>query len=378
MNPISLPIYDSTKCTLFALGRNAMYAACLSMKVGSGDEVLTPAFDCDGSLQPFRVLGLEPVFYRSDPSTFEADIGDIKKRISPNTKLLHVINHFGMPQPWDDLLALRRETAIPILEDNAYSLFSTYKGRMFGAFGDVAIFSLRKNLPLVDGGMLRVNNRQCSFDAPRKNSPFMYQTELGALLNIIKTKVGLYKLPAPVKNIVKAFSPSTEPPPPLYSEAELGWPSWPARDVIGQEFTCDFLRPMSILARRQLEAFSKDDLDDIARRKRQFYAWLVRELSGVKGITVLWPEIAEGIVPFCVSIMIEQKRDLVFERLRVRYDVMAWPTLPGEVLRRLGEFPDVELLGRKIVQINLLADKVRQRTFEAYLESLVRDLRTLL
>ena len=55
MYKYSLPIYEEDKCTLFALGRNAMYAACQTLKLEPGDEVLTPAFDCDGSLQPFRV-----------------------------------------------------------------------------------------------------------------------------------------------------------------------------------------------------------------------------------------------------------------------------------------------------------------------------------
>lgn len=378
MTRIALPIYDEKKCALFALGRNAMYAACLSMKISHGDEVLTPAFDCDGSLQPFRVLGCELVLYRSDPHTFAADVADLRKRISPKTRLIHVINHFGMPQPWDELLVLRQETGIPILEDDAYSLFSQYRGRMFGTFGDMAIFSLRKNLPLVDGGMLRINNPRYAFDAPRRKVPFIYPTEVGALLNILKMRAGFYKLPAALKYIVKRLSPSTEPPVPLYSDSAGEFPHWPARDTVGPEFTRDFLRPMSNLAKKQLASFSISDFDDIAQKKLAFYEWLVRELRGIAGVTVLWPELDEGIVPFCVSILVESKRDLIFERLRKKYDVMVWPTLPGAVLRRLHEFPEVELLGRRLLQINLTADKVRSKGFKTYLGSLIRDLRAVI
>jgi len=115
----------------FALGRNVIYTACQSMDLKEGDVVLTPAFDCDSTLTPFKVLGLTFEFYRSDPYTFKIDIEDIKRRITKEVKLLHVINHFGMPQPWDLLLDLRKKTGIPTLEDSAYSLFSKYNGRSF-------------------------------------------------------------------------------------------------------------------------------------------------------------------------------------------------------------------------------------------------------
>ncbi len=95
----------------FALGRNAIYAAFLSAGLKAGDKVLTPAFDCDGTLQPFKALGLEPVFYRSDPYTFQVDIADIVEKLSAGPKMVHVINHFGFPQPWDELLALRKKSA---------------------------------------------------------------------------------------------------------------------------------------------------------------------------------------------------------------------------------------------------------------------------
>ena len=177
----------------FALGRNAIYAAFLSAGLKAGDKVLTPAFDCDGTLQPFKALGLEPVFYRSDPYTFQVDIADIVEKLSAGPKMVHVINHFGFPQPWDELLALRKKIGIPILEDNAYSLFSSYKGKFFGSFGDFAIFSLKKNLPLTDGGMLVVNNKHKI--EPLKKAPLFYPCDYANVLTMIKRMLGYYKAP---------------------------------------------------------------------------------------------------------------------------------------------------------------------------------------
>lgn len=369
-----LPIYDEGKCTLFALGRNGMYAVCRILEIKSGDEILTPAFDCDGSLQPFKVLETKLRFFRSDPYTFAADIADIKRRITSKTKLIHVINHFGMPQPWNELLLLRKETGIPLLEDNAYSLFSKFNNKQFGTFGDVAIFSLRKNLPLIDGGLLRINNPKYVFRLPRKNIPLFYSAEINGILTIIKTMFGYYKLPETLRRVMRKFNKAIEPPPPLYSESEKGYPDWPLRDQIGREFSCDYLRPMSRLARMQLSRFSRDSFMQISDKKREYYYWLAGKLSYIKGITILWPEIPEGIVPFCLSFLIEPRRDFIFENLRKKYEVMVWPTLPKLVLEEMNNYPEVELLGRKLLQINLPTDKVMQPRFSEYLEKLVQDI----
>jgi len=98
----------------------------------------------------------------------------------------------------------------------------------------------------------------------------------------------------------------------------------------------------------------------------------------VAGISVLWLDLPEGIVPFCLSCIIDSKRDVFFKSLRKKYEVMAWPTLSGLILERLGDFPEVELLGRKLLQINLPADKVRMPHFQDQLEALVRDIARLL
>ncbi len=377
MPKISLQAYEESRCALFALGRNAMYAACRLLKLKPGDEVLTPAFDCDGSLQPFRALDLKLKFFCSDPYNFSARIDDIKKKITPDTKLIHIINHFGMPQPWDELISFRKETGIPILEDNAYSLFSSIGGRPFGTFGDMAIFSLRKNLPLVDGGMLRVNNPDYAPEMPAGKAPFFYASEIMNMLKIVKDSLGLYKIPESVRKIVRKFSPQVSPPPPLYSDSDASYPPWSSRDVMGREFTQDYLRPISGLARVQLSRFSGAEIAGIMAGKRDCYSYLSDRLKDIDKMTVLWPELPPGIVPFSLSILIDSRRDLFFEILRKKYDVMVWPILSKLVLDKLALYPDVKLLGKKLLQINLAADKVCSPGFPGYLERLIKDVATL-
>lgn len=361
MYPNSLPIYDEKMCTFFALGRNAMYAACQILGLKKGDEILTPAFDCDGSLQPFRALGCGLRFYRSDAYTFKVDISDIERQITSTTKVIHIINHFGLPQPWNELLRLKDKTNIPILEDNAYSLFSRIDGKPFGTFGDMSIFSLRKNLYLVDGGLLRINNPKYTFELKFKGIPFIYWAEARNFLHSAGAALGL----------------TGREPPPLYSDDKEGYPVWPLRDIVGKEFSCNYLRPMSKLAEIQLKKFSADDYADICVKKKQFYAYLAGELGKIKGIKVLWPVLPEGIVPFCLSFLVEEKRDVFLGLLKKKYDVMAWPTLSQQIINQLEKFPEVELLGRRLLQFNLLAQKIRQPKFFHYLQKFVQDIRKL-
>jgi len=371
---IHLSVYDEQKCFLFALGRNAMYAACQILRLKTGDEILTPAFDCDGALQPFRILGLNMRLFRSDPHSFIVDIEDIKKKITAKTKLIHIINHFGMPQPWDELIDLRQETGIPILEDNAYSLFSKIDNKPFGTFGDFSIFSLRKNLPLIDGGLLRINNPAYNTEESNQQPRFYHSEDILDILRISTKKLIPWMF---ARNFAKRLLSVPEALPPLYSDVENGIPNWPPRDAIGKDFSCNYQRPISRLGREQLSRFNEDRLIEISDKKRYYYNWLVERLANLDNIKVLWPVLPEGIVPFCVSFLIDSNRDSYLEVLRKKYDVMSWPTLPGNVLQQLKDFPEIELLGRKLLQINLPADKVVSDNFPKYLSKFIYDISCL-
>ncbi len=362
-------------CELFALGRNAMYAACLSLGLKEGDEVLTPAFDCDGTLQPFKALGLRPIFFRSDPYTFAADISDIRKKITPRTRLLHVINHFGFPQPWDALIALRKETNIPILEDNAYSFFSQTEGKQFGTFGDMSIFSLRKNLPICDGGMLCVNNESYEVVKPSSRLLWLHSSEYSTAVRLLIKKAVRGRYARFIRALTAPLRHPAQVPPPLYSDTGKGYPEVPSRDKISDDFACDYLRPMSRLASRQFARFRESDFSEIIKRKRYFYNRMTEALKGLSGVRILWPVISEGLVPFCLCLIVDSGRDSLLQRLRNKYEVIAWPTLPGAVLSRLNEYPEVELLGRKLLQINLPADMVVKPFFREYSEAIVNDIR---
>ena len=378
----SLSVYDRSRCYLFALGRNAMFAACQAVGLKEGDEVLSPAFDCDGALQPFNPFGCRIVFYRSDPNTFAVDVNDIRQKISEQTRLIHVIHHFGMPQPWRALESLRREREIPILEDNAYSLFSSIEGQPFGTFGDLAIFSLRKELPLVDGGMLRINNPKFSWSPPARRVRWLYTTERGILLSQVQDELRRrFLLPIPAVRLARliGYLPSKRPQamPPLFSDPEASYPVWPDRDKIGEEFSCDYLRPISHLGRKQLGRWSRGDFERLSVQRRRAYRTLVSLLQNITGLTVLNPELPDGVVPFCLNLRLEKRRDEALLALQKSYNVMAWPTLPGAVLEQVEDFPEVRQLGRKLLQFTFPKELNWPPAYDGVLKQFAVDLKRI-
>lgn len=383
---IPLPGFDSNRSHLFALGRNAMYAACEAVGLKAGDEVVTPAFDCDGSLQPFTAKGCTLRFYRSDPASLTADLNDLRRCISSRTRLIHIVQHFGLPQPWNELGELRRESGIPILEDNAYSLFSSYQGRPFGSFGDLAVFSLRKELPLTDGGWLRINNPEYSYsrDTSINSAPWFYRSELESTLYLLQGIVRRkFRVPLPlvrIARVLKFLSPNVDGTylPPLYSDPLEDIPNVPYRDVAGSEFVNNLQRPMSRLARLQLSRYGMVDFCSIREQRRSSYATLVNSIQDIPGKVILYPELPEGAVPFCLNFRIENCRDEILGELARNYSVMAWPTLPGLVLSQLDKFPDVQILGRELMQFSFPKGHQWPQDYPNHLKQFANDFRQVM
>lgn len=338
----------------FSLGRNAIYKICKLINLNNGDEVLTPAWDCFETLEPFRVVKAKCIFYKIDPSNLNVDIENMKALISTRTKLIHIINYFGFPQPWDEILRLRGELDIPILEDNAYSLFSSFNKQEFGSFGDYAIFSIRKILPIPSGGMLRINTNNLyeqNIKAQRLIYPAEYKFVMNKFIHFIKNTLGLKNVS--IFGFLRKERKVSKYLPPIYSDSLNVMPEWD-RSSISKDFAYDYERPISKFSKFILNLYSAKKINIIKKKKREYYINIVNELADLKNIKILNSFIQEEVVPECISILVESNRDKILSYLQnKRYPIMAWPTLSDEVIKNLKQYPDVETLGKRIIQVNL-------------------------
>ncbi len=85
------------------------------------------------------------------PDSLEIAIKDrILKGKKP--KAIITVHLYGMPYKIDEIHAIARNYGIPIIEDSAEALGSSYKGKKCGTFGDFGIFSFNGNKIITTSG----------------------------------------------------------------------------------------------------------------------------------------------------------------------------------------------------------------------------------
>jgi len=139
----------------FNSGRSAAMAIFSSLDLEKGDEVLLQSFTCNAAVNPIVWAGLKPVYVDCDEKTFNIDIEDLKKKITPQTKAVMVQHTFGKPAEMDDILKICQQYNLILIEDCAHSLGASYRGKKVGTFGKAAFFSFSRDkvISSVYGGM---------------------------------------------------------------------------------------------------------------------------------------------------------------------------------------------------------------------------------
>ena len=147
-------------------GTAAIHLGLKALGVKEGDTVFCSTLTFSASCNPILYLGATPVFIDSDAATWNMCPKALKKAFEDATKrhqlpkAVVVVNLYGQSADMDPILELCQKYNVPILEDAAESLGSTYKGRMSGTIGDIGIYSFNGNkiITTSGGGMMVSNN----------------------------------------------------------------------------------------------------------------------------------------------------------------------------------------------------------------------------
>jgi len=127
-----------------------------------GDEVLCTAMTCTASNWPVLANGLKIKWVDIDPKTLNMDLDDLKRKITPKTKVIMGVHWGGYPIDLDELRKIRTSFrgefgwAPAVIEDGAHSFGSKYKGKFIGTNDNLTMFSLQaiKHVTSIDGGLL--------------------------------------------------------------------------------------------------------------------------------------------------------------------------------------------------------------------------------
>ncbi|OIQ21449.1 MAG: pyridoxal phosphate-dependent aminotransferase [Flavobacterium sp. MedPE-SWcel] len=174
-------------------GTAALHVGLILLGVQAGDEVICQSMTFSASANPIMYLGATPVFVDSEYDTWNicpnALEGAIKDRIAKGKKpkAIVAVHLYGMPYKADEIVAISRKYDIPVIEDSAEALGSTYKGQKCGTFGDIGVLSFNGNkiITTSGGGAIVTAKKEWKDKAiflstqARDNAPHYQHSEVG-------------------------------------------------------------------------------------------------------------------------------------------------------------------------------------------------------
>jgi CDP-6-deoxy-D-xylo-4-hexulose-3-dehydrase len=127
----------------------------------AGDEVIVPAVSWSTTYYPVYQYGLKLVFVDVDRDTLNISPEEIKKAISPKTKVIFAVNLLGNPCNFDELINICKKNNIILIEDNCESLGAKYQDKFTGTCGVMGSFSFffSHHLQTMEGGMILTNDK---------------------------------------------------------------------------------------------------------------------------------------------------------------------------------------------------------------------------
>ncbi len=312
-------------------GRDAIWWALEVLGIGAGDQVLLPASCCDVVLLPFVERGVRIAYYGLDEQ-LRYSLEEIAAKVNARTRAVYLIHYFGFPQGPAGLRDLCRRLDLRLIEDCAHALLGSHDDIALGEFGDAGIFSLRKMLPVPDGGCLKLNGSRPAPATPRMRDETAALVEAGKLLAYDLGRRGLLPV-RHLKTLLGRRNPAGD-----------GTPCWTERPPHD--------RDMSATSRRILAGL---DPDEVAACRRERFAYWLEMLPHAGRLRPLYPKFPAGVVPYSFPVLVEGAERLV-AALRARGIYLEptlnspWYDVPG-LTNPKERFPVVEQIAASLVSL---------------------------
>ena len=146
-------------CSCLSTGTAALHLALILLDVRPGDEVICSTFTFVASANPILYCQATPVFIDSEPSSWNMDPNLLREAIQDRIritrkkpKVILVVHLYGMPADMQSIMSVADEFEIPVLEDAAEALGSTYDGQHCGTFGKIGVYSFNGNKIITTSG----------------------------------------------------------------------------------------------------------------------------------------------------------------------------------------------------------------------------------
>ncbi len=137
-------------------GTAALELALAALQLPEGSEVILPALTIISCAAAVIRNNLSPVLVDSDPATWNMDVREIEKKISPRTGAIMAVHTYGLPVDMGPLLSLAGHYGLQVVEDAAEAIGQTCEGKACGSFGAISTLSFypNKHVTTGEGGMV--------------------------------------------------------------------------------------------------------------------------------------------------------------------------------------------------------------------------------
>lgn len=300
--PLPFPL-EEPGVRLFPGSRQGLYEGLSALGLPDGSEILSPAYHHGSEIEALERAGATVRFYAGD-GRLEPREDELEALLSPATRALHITHFLGFPQDarrWREWCDQRR---LLLIEDCAPAWLSSTGGRPSGSFGDLAVFSLYKQIGIPDGGAAICAR---PLTAPHGHAPL----GLGAALRRHGAWVAQRQWPDRGQRTVPEVDP--------VEDIALGNPG-PHPTAISR-----FLLPKLPTA-------------EVASRRRENYRTLLERLG--EHVPAPFERLPDGASPWMLPVAATDKSDLIRRLaaagiLAVDYWSVPHPSLPVE------RFPEI-------------------------------------
>jgi perosamine synthetase len=345
---------DLGKMYLFKNARSALFHATkLINSKRVGKIILMPSYGCGSELEPVLKAGGKVRFYRVDRK-MKVDIKDLKNNIDGNIAAIHVTHYNGFPQAIHEIRDLCNQNGFYLVEDCAHVLRSVCEDQFrIGSFGDLAIFSMRKTVPIPDGGALIVNNSSFQFDDTHLVSMDILKT-LRMVQYLLKRNwavqspllyAGITKVTEWSRAILSKMGVANS------SSENAEYKPLEVNDASVYSFG-RFDQKISWVAKKLLRRIN---FAQVIKQRRENYKYLLEKLGDIGWMKPVFSEIPEGTCPLdflcIVPDPVEVRRQLLTYGIESDpYWDFFHPAVPWE------EFPEAVYLKRHVLALPIHQD----------------------
>lgn len=145
-----------------ACATSGLFSILKGFGIGVGDEVITTVHTAIATAEAITLSGAQVVFCDIAKNSFNIDLDQVEKKITPKTKALIVVHLYGQPVDIDKALDICKRHKLLLIEDCAQAQGAEYKGKKVGTFGDAAVFSFFPSKTLGgfgDGGAVTAKDK---------------------------------------------------------------------------------------------------------------------------------------------------------------------------------------------------------------------------